>query len=153
MHTVSPPRHTNGKKVVCHCLLCRKLTGSAFLTGYTLNDPKQASPNGSENPAATKPSTMGDFAWESKSSSPLKVSTGLQESGVTMTFHGCTKCPSTLFKTCKEGFPGLLILLAGSVDGEYVSPKYGTPEAELFVPHRLPWIKAIEGAKQCQAFI
>ncbi|KAJ9608651.1 hypothetical protein H2200_006422 [Cladophialophora chaetospira] len=140
-------------KVVCHCLLCRKLTGSAFLTGYTLNDPEQASPGGSDNPAETKPSsTKGDFAWQSKSGSPLKVSTGLQETGLTMTFHGCGKCPSTLFKTCKEGFPGVLILLAGSVDEDDASLKYGTPEAELFVPHRMPWIREIEGAKQCNAF-
>lgn len=121
------------------------------MTGYTLDDPEQS--HGANNPAETKPSSIAaDFAWESKSKSHLKVSTGLHESGITMTFYGCSKCPSTLFKTCKEGFPGIMILLAGSVDGEYVSPKYGIPMAELWVPHRLPWVKEIDGAKQCQAF-
>jgi len=145
-------------KVVCHCLLCRKLTGSAFLIGYTLNDPKQAFPYDSDDLAETKPaSTMGDFEWRSRSNCDLKVSTGLQESGLTMTFYGCSKCPSTLFKTCKEGFPGLMILLAGSLDGKDGKAKgeleaFGSPQAELWVQHRLSWVKEIEGAKQCQTF-
>ena len=93
-----------------------------------------------------------DFVWKSKSQSQLRETSGLQESGLKMTFYGCGKCPSTLYKTCKEGFPGRLILLAGSLDDDHMLPQYGVPEAELWVQHRLPWVKEIDGAKQCQTF-
>jgi hypothetical protein len=118
------------------------LTGSAFLTGIRLKDPQQNNSGVSE----------GDFAWTSKSQSELKVSTGRQEAGLTMTVYGCSKCPSNLFKTCKEGFPGVMILLAGALDDDHMLPQFGEPDAEFWVQHRLPWVKEVVGAKQFQAF-
>jgi len=43
-------------------------------------------------------------------------------------------------------------MLAGSVDNEETIAKHGAPEAELWVPHRLPWVQELNGAKQCQTF-
>jgi len=149
-------------KVLCHCLLCRKLTGSSFLTGFTLSDPEQSSPASTNGHSEiTAPKTT--FEWQSKSDSSLKVSTGLQESGLTMTFYGCSKCPSTLYKTCKEGFPGIMILLAGSLDGkndddgkqgkgDVLAETFKTPQVEFWVQYRVPWVQEVEGAVQCQTF-
>jgi len=150
------------QQVLCHCLLCRKLTGSSFLTGFTLSDPGQSSPT-STNGHSEATAPKATFEWQSKSNSSLKVSTGLQESSLTMTFYGCSKCPSTLYKTCKEGFPGIMILLAGSLDaridvdgksgeGDVFTETFKTPQVEFWVQHRVLWVREVEGAKQCQTF-
>lgn len=78
-----------------------------------------------------------------------------------MKFYGCSKCPSTLYKRAPDGFPGSLIVLAGSLDGNGEGEKpraedglegFGTPQVELWVKHRLPWLPEVKGAKQCQEF-
>lgn len=81
-----------------------------------------------------------------------------------MTFYGCAKCPTTLYKRAPGGFPGVLIVFAGALDGAAgggsgelrgqggLEEGLGSPQVELWVKYRLPWLQEVKGAKQCQAF-
>ncbi|KIV80400.1 hypothetical protein PV11_07901 [Exophiala sideris] len=134
-------------KAICHCLTCRKVTGTAYTTAFLLPDPDAVS----ESPAATPAPKPTDFKLQSKTDTPLKQSVAMHEVGLEMTFHGCSKCPSTLFKKANGPFLGVLILFGGCLDGGGFE-ELGEPQAELWVKYRLPWIKELEGVKQCQGF-
>jgi hypothetical protein len=137
------------KQVICHCLTCRKLTGSAYATAFMIPDPAAASET---------PPPGSSFQLASKTNSKPRETSGVHESGLEMHFYGCEKCPSTLYKRLPTGFPGVLILLAGHLDGagepraEGGLEAWGAPQAELWVKYRLPWVQEVKGAKQCQAF-
>ncbi|KEF57569.1 uncharacterized protein A1O9_05487 [Exophiala aquamarina CBS 119918] len=98
----------------------------------------------------------------SKTSSAVRETTGVHEVGLDMTFYGCSKCPSTLYKRAPGGFPGVVIVFAGGLDGgdgadgkaraDGGLEAWGTPQVELWVKHRLPWVGEVKGAKQCQEF-
>ena len=80
------------------------------------------------------------------------VSTNIKhESGMSMTFYGCNNCPSTLYKQA-DGFPGMTIILAGTLDGEDGLATEGKPDAELWVKYRVPWLNAVEGCQQFEEF-
>ncbi|KAI1608061.1 Mss4-like protein [Exophiala viscosa] len=134
-------------KAICHCLTCRKVTGSAYATAFLLPDPDAVS----ASPAATPEPKFTDFKLQSKTDTPLKQSAGVHEVGLDMTFYGCSKCPSTLFKRANGPFLGVLILFGGCLDSSDLE-ELGVPQAELWVKYRLPWIKELERAKQCQEF-
>lgn len=83
----------------------------------------------------------------------------VHETGLDITFYGCAKCPSTLYKRAPAGFPGVLIVLAGTLDGGAGEARaagglegFGSPQVELWVKYRLPWLQEVKGAKQCQGF-
>lgn len=142
-------------QAICHCLTCRKLTGSAYATAFLLPDPDTIS----DSPAATPAPKTADFKVQSKSNTPLKQSFAVHEAGIDMTFHGCGRCPSTLFKRANGPFSGVLILFGGCLDGGDGDTRaaggledLGPPQAELWVKYRLPWIKELDGVKQCQEF-
>jgi len=108
------------------------------------------------------PPPGASFHLTSKTSSAPRETTGVHENGLAMTFYGCSKCPSTLYKRAPVGFPGALIVLAGALDGseddggkmrgEGGLEGFGTPQVELWVKYRLPWLQEVKGAKQCQEF-
>lgn len=157
-------------KALCHCLTCRKLTGSAYATAFLIPDPDYDSDSPASTaptPTAHKKSGSGEFKLHSLTNTPAKQTEATHETGLAMTFHSCAKCPSTLYKTAKDGFPGLLVVFAGCLDAEQEDggggettrraqgglEGWGTPQAELFVKYRLPWVKEVEGAKQCEEFL
>ncbi|KAK5196137.1 hypothetical protein LTR47_010408 [Exophiala xenobiotica] len=148
-------------KALCHCLTCRKFTSSAYATCFLVPDP-----DAQNSPAETSARKTG-FTLQSKTNTPLRQTSTVHETGMGITFFGCAKCPSTLYKKAPDGFPGVLVVFAGCLDGsgegegegegELSSAKggaeeLGDPEAELWVKYRLPWVKELKGAKQCQEF-
>ena len=82
---------------------------------------------------------------------PAHVSDATHEVGMKMRFYSCDSCPSTLYKTA-DGFPGLKIVFAGTLDGEDSIAKEGKPEGELWVKHRVPWLSPIEDCQQFEGF-
>ncbi|TVY32298.1 hypothetical protein LSUB1_G008468 [Lachnellula subtilissima] len=107
----------------CHCLDERKLTGAAF----ALN-----------------------ILWSTDElkvlSGELKTWSKVANSGNTITNHACAECGSLLYRT-SDGYPGVMVIKAGCIDGKDASSEY-VPQVELFTRSRVPWVPAIEGAKQ-----
>lgn len=113
------------------------------------------------DPASSSSDPSGpSLKLTSKTNSKLRETPGKHEIGLDMFFYSCSKCASTLYKSAPDGFPGVIIVFGGTLDGngnnepraEEGLEALGVPEAELWVKYRLPWVKEVEGAKQCQAF-
>ncbi|KIW44609.1 uncharacterized protein PV06_03065 [Exophiala oligosperma] len=139
---------TPQSQALCHCLTCRKLSGGGYTTCFLIPDPDSS------------PEAASNFKLQSKTNTPLHESSTVHEIGVKIKFFGCAKCPSMIYKTAPEGFPGVIIMFAGSLDGEEGgdlrakggAESLGSPQSELWVKYRLPWLKEVDGAKQCQQF-
>ena len=110
-------------KFRCHCLDERKLTGAAF----ALN-----------------------ILWASDTleviSGELKTWAKVANSGNSITNHICGQCGSLLYRS-STGYPGKIAIKAGCIDGVDAAMEY-VPEVEIFTRSRVPWIAAVEGAKQ-----
>ncbi|KAK5044520.1 hypothetical protein LTR84_010731 [Exophiala bonariae] len=138
-------------KGICHCLTCRKLTSSAYTPCILVPDPASAT--------ETPPPGVS-FELSSKSNSKPRETTTVHETGMEIKFYGCSKCPSTLYKRAPGGFPGVLIVLAGTLDGAEgelraqggLEEGFGSPQVELWVKYRLPWLQEVKSAKQCEGF-
>lgn len=70
---------------------------------------------------------------------------------MTMQFHGCDTCPSTIYKTA-AGFAGFKIVFAGTLDGSEDVGTEGKPQQEIWVKYRVPWLSALEGCEQFEEF-
>jgi hypothetical protein len=108
----------------CHCLDERKLTGAAFALNILV------------------------------STDTLKVESGklsvwgkVVESGNTVSNHSCSQCGSLLYRT-STGYPGMMIIKAGCIDGVEDPAKTFVPTVEIFTRSRVPWLPAVDGAKQ-----
>jgi hypothetical protein len=75
----------------------------------------------------------------------LKTFSKLANSGNTITNHACATCGSLLYRK-SSGYPGVVMIKAGCADGDEAKEFF--PTVELFTRSRLPWVAAIEGAKQ-----
>lgn len=110
------------QQVLCHCLQCRKLTGSAFTTNLLIprdNIQIEGSPK------------HYDF---------------IQETGDKFTTSFCGECATLIGKeTDAESFKPFLILEAGTLDEGFEQTK---PDSEIFVKHRTPWLEEIKGLAQ-----
>ncbi|KAK5074614.1 hypothetical protein LTR70_010120 [Exophiala xenobiotica] len=115
-------------KCICHCLTCRKLTGSTYATALL----------------------MPEDSLKTNANPPL-VTNAAHQVGMKMQFHGCDSCPSTLYKTA-AGFPGVKIVFAGTLDGKDDIATEGKPGGELWVKYRVPWLKPLEGCQQFEEF-
>ncbi|KAJ5779185.1 hypothetical protein N7457_006905 [Penicillium paradoxum] len=117
------------QKVICHCLSCRKITGSTYTTNFAFPEEKFSLLSGS-----------------------LRECTRRHECGMDITVFFCGNCGSTIYKKATEQtFYGLIILLAGTVDeGEGV--EQAAPEREFWVKHRAKWVQPVVGALQDQEF-
>ncbi|KAF2801321.1 uncharacterized protein BDZ99DRAFT_403637 [Mytilinidion resinicola] len=115
-----------GEPVLCHCLECRKLTPSFFTTSMFV--------------PATSFSITG----------APKHYVFTQEAGDEFTTSFCGNCGTTVCKeTQAEGFKGLVIVEAGALNvGSGV--EYVKPEGEIWVKHRVGWLKEGEGLVQHQ---
>jgi len=85
----------------CHCLMCQKSTGSGSSTVvfYDINDLK----------------VTGE----------TKTYTYTSDRGNAVTSHFCPKCGTKLFLTGDTGFPGLALVLAGTLDdNSNVKPQF-----------------------------
>lgn len=82
---------------------------------------------------------------------PPHVTDAVHEAGLKMQFHGCDKCPSTLYKTA-EGFAGFKIVLGGTLNSVDSLATEGKPDSELWVKYRVPWLAPLEGCAQFEGF-
>lgn len=116
------------QQVLCHCLLCRRLTGTTYTTCILV--PRSA----------------------------LRVIKGTprhnhftQESGLQVETSSCGDCGGTIGKTADDpAFQDVFILFAGLLDEDISTFK---PDAELWVKHRASWIEPLDFALQAQEFL
>ncbi|KAH9220788.1 Mss4-like protein [Leptodontidium sp. 2 PMI_412] len=121
-------------QALCHCLPCRKVSGSAYTTNLLV------------------PSTLFTFL---SGSSKLKSFSTLHPSGMTLTIHFCEKCGTKIYKEgSADDFKGLFIVQAGTLDGGEGGMGLGDVEvgAELWVKDRVAWVPARGGPAQMQEF-
>ncbi|KAL1310603.1 hypothetical protein AAFC00_000878 [Neodothiora populina] len=112
-------------KALCHCVDCRKMTGSAYSTNVVV-------------PSETFKVT----------GSP-KVFTKVADSGNKAHSYFCGDCGCPLYRD-SESFKGLLIVKAGCLDGEGALDA-ASPGAEMYAPERVSWQPEISGVQQLKA--
>ncbi|MCJ1362713.1 hypothetical protein MMC16_001819 [Acarospora aff. strigata] len=110
-------------KALCHCLDCRKISGSTYSTNVGV-------PSSAFSLVSGTPKTISKTA----------------DSGSSITSHFCPDCGTTLFRT-GESFNDVTIVKVGIMDDLHAF-ETSKPDVELFAPHRVEWVPAIEGAKQ-----
>lgn len=99
---------------VCHCLNCKRRSGSAFAA------------------QARWPEDQVRVSGASKTC----VRTG--ESGTRATFHFCPECGSTLFYL-HEGMPGLVAVAVGG----FADPEFPAPIYSVFEERKHHWVAII----------
>ncbi|KAH7110428.1 Mss4-like protein [Dactylonectria estremocensis] len=107
----------------CHCLDCRKISGTMFSTNILVSE--------------------DDF--QIVEGAPKAISK-VADSGKTITSYFCSECGTTLFRGT-ESFPGMKIIKAGVLDGP-VALQEASPAVELFVTRRPDWVAPFTGAGQ-----
>jgi hypothetical protein len=71
-------------------------------------------------------------------------------SGIAFKTTFCGDCGGRLTKESDDpSFKDVIIVQAATADGEEFK---GKPNVELWAPHRLGWIDAVDGAAQAQTF-
>ncbi|KAJ5672583.1 hypothetical protein N7507_001710 [Penicillium longicatenatum] len=111
---------------LCHCLDCRKLTGSHYSYSFVIN------------------------TAELKVSGSPKEVPKISDSGNAVKNYFCPDCGTPLYgqKTKPDGEPNdVTIIRAGIFDDIRILDER-KPEAELFCGSRLKWMNPIEGAAQ-----
>ena len=126
-------------QVTCHCLACRKISGSTNVYGLAV-------------PAANLRFTAG----------APKGHRAVQESGLDIDVRFCGDCGSALAKAVDDPAAGpVYIVFAGTLDPDDADDDDDAhrrllaqfkPQAELFVKHRVPWLPEIPGTAQCREF-
>lgn len=123
----NPPKLCSQKtdilKALCHCLDCRRISGSYCALNWVV-------------PVDQLVLTSGV---------PREFS-NTADSGASVTSHFCGNCGSTLWRDGPAS-QGLLYLKAGSIN-EISEVDARSPVAEIFVKRRAAWVKPIEGAQQ-----
>lgn len=114
------------RQALCHCLDCRKITGSAFSTNLVV----------AEDGFSVTKGTPKSFPKTA-------------DSGKTITSVFCGDCGSTLWRE-SETYAGTKIIKAGTLDGD-ASLEEAKPLVELFVVNRVSWLSAVAGTEQNQA--
>ncbi|KAF1815479.1 DUF636 domain protein, partial [Eremomyces bilateralis CBS 781.70] len=116
----SPPL----KHAICHCVQCRKATGSAFSTNTVV-------PRPAFQLIAGVPNTQTYTFIQAESSIPF-------------TLRFCTTCGSTVVKVSEhESFRDVALVAAGTADVGFDTLKADT---EFWTVHRAGWLGAVEGA-------
>ncbi|KAL2760731.1 hypothetical protein ACRALDRAFT_1078669 [Sodiomyces alcalophilus JCM 7366] len=110
-------------KALCHCLDCRKITGSLFSTNVIV-------------PADGFSVTKGTPKQFAKTA----------ESGKTITSSLCGDCGTTLWRET-ESYAGAKILKVGAFD-HLSALEEAKPLVELFTKNRPSWQQPIPGADQ-----
>lgn len=113
-------------QALCHCLDCRKITGSTYSTNIIV---------------------PGD-GFEVTSGSPKTIAKKA-DSGKTITSHFCGDCGSTLWRD-GETFGDAKVIKVGIMDDLDAVTK-AKPAVELYVPERVEWVSGVSGADQLKA--
>lgn len=112
---------------VCHCLDCRKTSGSTFATNWFIPE-HQFSLEG-------VPKTFDTTA----------------DSGAIVTSHFCGNCGITMYRS-GSGMPGIMFVKAGVFDDPDVLNSF-KPQGEIFVSKRAAWLAPISGASQKEKMV
>ncbi|TRM63515.1 Mss4-like protein [Schizophyllum amplum] len=108
---------------LCHCLDCRKLTGSTNSTYLIV-------------PATAFTLAQGKYKQFSKKA----------DSGATTIDMFCGDCGSPLWRE-KESLEGMMLIRAGTLeDAEAVNAM--KPSTELYTARRAGWLSVVRGAEQ-----
>ncbi|KAI1373488.1 Mss4-like protein [Hypoxylon crocopeplum] len=110
-------------KALCHCLDCRKITGSTYSTNLIV-------------PGA---------GFKLLSGTPKSI-TKVADSGNGITSHFCGDCGSTMWRDGKS-FGDNKVVKAGTMDDMNALDE-AKPIAELFSPLRVGWVSEVAGAAQ-----
>jgi len=114
-------------QALCHCLTCRKVSGSAFTTNLLV-------------PRDNFKITQGT----------LKDVNTTHENGMKITLHMCGECGTAVYKEGdSDDLKGFAIVQAGTLDDGLDN---AGPGAELWVTHRANWLPGLEGVGQMQGF-
>jgi hypothetical protein len=111
-------------KALCHCLYCRKITGSTYSTNIAL-------PNDAVVVDAGSPKTV-----------PFKDPSG----NVILTNYFCGDCGTTLFQD-GPAFPGMKLVKAGIMD-DIAALGEAKPGLELYTKTKVSWVANVDGAVQ-----
>lgn len=118
----------NSTFIACHCLPCRKTSGTPCSYNLLL-------------PSANVEVTSGT----------PKTFTRKGDSGKDVTYHFCGYCPSLLYVTI-EVLPGMTGVKVGTLDGDGLSEALGDagkrPDMEAYIKHRFVWAQEMEGVEQ-----
>jgi len=114
-------------KANCQCLTCRKLSGGTNIVAALIPE--------------------DDF--HVKSGTP-KTFTTTHEVGIELTVSFCGRCGTNCFKT-SNGFEGLVIVFAGTLDGGGLEQL--KPQAELWNKYRVSWLPELKGTMQADGFL
>ncbi|KAE8152343.1 Mss4-like protein [Aspergillus avenaceus] len=113
------------QKAICHCLSCRKITGSTYTTNFIIPE--------------------SNFTLTSGS---LRDCTRPHECGMDLSVFFCGGCGSTIYKKATgDMFKGVIVLLVGTVDNAEGVEK-AVPDREFYVKHRGDWLQPVQGAVQ-----
>jgi len=109
---------------LCHCLDCRKITGSTYSTNIIV---------------------PGD-GFSVTSGSPKTISKKGDDTGNEITSHFCGNCGSTLWRDGPT-FGDAKVIKVGIMD-DLNALNDAKPALELYVPERVSWVNAVGGADQ-----
>jgi len=109
--------------MLCHCLDCRKISGSSYSCNIVVDD--------------------SNFKLEK--GTPKSISK-IADSGKKITSYFCGDCGTTLFRK-GEFLPGKHVVKYGVMD-DPDWPKNNVPKMEIYASHKVPWWPQIEGASQ-----
>lgn len=107
----------------CHCLDCRKFSGSTNTNNLLV-------------PIAGFKVLQGTLKTYAKSA----------ETGNTMTSYFCDRCGSTLYRKTSHSDDAVAVMIGG-IDGTRILED-ARPQIELFVRYRPDWMAPIQGAEQ-----
>ncbi|KAH8821321.1 Mss4-like protein [Xylogone sp. PMI_703] len=117
-----------GATVVCHCLTCQRLSGTAFTTNI--------------------PVPTADFKLAS--GTPKSFKAKHHEVDMTLTIYYCPDCGTTIYKESDaDAFKGIVLVQAGTLKDGIDSR---VPQAELWLKNKAKWLPVIEGTSQLQEF-
>ncbi|KAL3442953.1 Mss4-like protein [Aspergillus insuetus] len=111
-------------KCICHCLSCRKASGSTNALNLIVPAAKISIVSEAE---------LGQFSYTANN-------------GNRVTRYFCRRCGINMYSD-GEGAPGVHFVRAGTLDDEGGLEK-SRPEVEIFVSRRAAWLAEVEGCGQ-----
>jgi len=114
--------------VLCHCINCQKITGSAFANNLRYTKARLSLTTGAEK--------------------IKRYEDGATLTGNKLSRYFCGECGSPIYLT-NPAFEGLVVLYSGGVDGgggEGEAEKNAKPKGEILAENRRGWFGGVEGA-------
>lgn len=129
--------------VLCHCLDCRKISGSTYSNNLVVPENNFKIVSGISFPPA---SLLVHVVLMKCSIGTPKTISKVADTGKTITSHFCGDCGTTLYRD-GASFPNAVIIKSGILDDPEF-PNKNIPKGELFASERVKWIAPIDGAAQ-----